>query len=34
MTIILILTVALVIGLAMSIGLFTIVVTFNEAYCK
>lgn len=34
MTIILILTVALVIGLAMTIRLITIEVTTNEAYCK
>lgn len=34
MIIILILTVALVIGLAMTIGLITIEVTTNEAYCK
>lgn len=34
MIIILILTAALVIGLAMTIGLITIEVTTNEAYCK
>lgn len=34
MIIILILTAALVIGLAMIIGLITIEVTTNEAYCK
>ena len=34
MAIILILTVALVIGLAMTIGLITIEVSTNVAYCK